>query len=310
MLDLQFLMEKLSYKLCNLLLRLVRKNKYIYVVIFPTKCMFSNSRQVNQSNSLQVIYEEIENWLTCNIKAVSIESITDNRQLMNSYRECNFISPLDFVGGRINNCISEITQSCRKSPIKIIKFVRLRVKHCSVLLDKYPNMKLLHLVRDPRGIFNSRFTLGSNRNWFNLMSQQHCTEVADDLLSSFKLYQRNPRKVRIVSFEDIAETPEKTTRRLFNFTGLNITKDILAYITNQTNATFDSGFFDLSRHNSNVTVNKWRLSLDIRTANQVYNTCRQSNELLGYLQLSTLALLRNISVPSRDPSYHNKEIFI
>ena len=282
--------------------------------MFLTKCtMFSNSRQINQSNSLQVIYEEIENWLTCNIKAISIESITDNRQLINSYKECSFTSLIDFVGRRINNCISEITKSCKKSPIKVIKFVRLRVKHCLVLLDKYPNMKILHLVRDPRGIFNSRFTLGSRRDWLNIMSQQHCSEVEDDLLNTFQLFKKNPRRVRIVSFENIAETPEKSTRQLYNFTGLTISGDILAYITNQTNASFDSGLFDLSRHNSNVTVNKWRTSLDIMIANQVYNTCRQSNELLGYLQLSTLSLLRNISVPSRDLSYHSynsKEIFI
>ena len=257
-----------------------------------------------------MIYEEIDNWLKCNIREISIESILDNRNLVGSVMDCAFTSSGVPVRPKINDCINGILQLCIIAKIKVIKFIRFRVKYSLVLLKKYEDMKIIHLVRDARGIFSSRIDIGPNPQLFSLLAQKYCSQVAEDLTFSLQIFKQFPNKIRIIRFENIAEIPEETTKAMFNFTGLPFSKDILEYVKNHTNANSDNGRHGVSRQNANLTVNKWRYTLNLTTVNQLDMYCRKSNYILGYLPLTTLQSFRNYSQPSRTILSHQGKIFI
>lgn len=47
---------------------------------------------------------------------------------------------------------------CSRHPVRLVKTVRLRVREASHLLDSLEELKLVVLVRDPRAVFNSRWS--------------------------------------------------------------------------------------------------------------------------------------------------------
>lgn len=104
--------------------------------------------------------------------------------IMNSYFDCD-LSALDFrtlvhgfqtfgnktnrfiqcyvnkTGQKINKRLSaqlcgvELKEMCQKSKFRAIKTIRIPMLYVEVYLKRYPNLKVIHLVRDPRAQVNS-----------------------------------------------------------------------------------------------------------------------------------------------------------
>lgn len=53
-------------------------------------------------------------------------------------------------------CLPSLLQKCQNSPIKTIKTVRASVEEIADLKNRFPSLKVVHLVRDPRAVVMSR----------------------------------------------------------------------------------------------------------------------------------------------------------
>lgn len=52
-------------------------------------------------------------------------------------------------------CGVQLQDSCQRSKFRTIKTIRIPMMHVETLLQRYPNLKVIHLVRDPRAQVNS-----------------------------------------------------------------------------------------------------------------------------------------------------------
>ena len=57
-------------------------------------------------------------------------------------------------------CTRILRKECLKSKVRIIKTIRTRLTWLVDILEEFPNLKIVHLVRDPRAVVNSLIRVG------------------------------------------------------------------------------------------------------------------------------------------------------
>ena len=108
-------------------------------------------------------------------------------------------------------------KSCPTFPIRLIKTVRLRVKQIENLLldpELRHTLKVVVLVRDPRGVMNSR----SSMDWCKLRTCSDpytvCKNLQSDVLAAFELKKKFPGTEIVTSFLASKFGKEKISLRM------------------------------------------------------------------------------------------------
>ncbi|KAF2357725.1 P-loop containing nucleoside triphosphate hydrolase, partial [Trinorchestia longiramus] len=106
-----------------------------------------------------------------------------------------------------------IKEECEKSKNRVVKVIRVRLRSIVRLLTEPDlDVRVVHLVRDPRGFRSSLSKFGEdwNKNLTKL-----CSELNADLESFELLSKVFPNKLVQVNYEQFASDPEAGTKRLF-----------------------------------------------------------------------------------------------
>ena len=282
-------------------------------IIIPS--LFLNSMLREQDRD-EVIMEEIRTWLKCRIHGISLRSLNDRfhrkfEAAMQQYYTCagnrtgvtpDMVKRTKLTNSTINaECLRHVEEKCDNASLRAIKFIRLRMRHVAKLLPFYPNMKIIHLNRDPRGIMNSRFDLQLYRahHSFPDTLNDMCKSVYSDLKIVKSLVKYFPDRVKFVLYEELAEEPLKIAKEIYQFIGIDYTEATENFILASTSSTTDSCKFCTSRKNSSSTASHWRGSMRMAAVTAVQRACRQSNAILGFLDFHGEAQLRDLSLPSR-----------
>ncbi|KAL7640878.1 UNVERIFIED_CONTAM: hypothetical protein RMT77_008015 [Armadillidium vulgare] len=131
-----------------------------------------------------------------------------------------FFKFYDSKAKRCNNetdyktCVDEIdlNDDCRNSGLLLIKNIRTRLKIVRDVLRTNKDLKIIHLIRDPRGSLWSikRFKWG-------VSEESRCKDFADDLKAFNGLKKRFPQRIINVSYELFSKEPLRETKRIFKF---------------------------------------------------------------------------------------------
>ncbi|XP_045196739.2 carbohydrate sulfotransferase 1-like [Mercenaria mercenaria] len=294
-------------------------------------------RNYTVSQKYEVILDEINSWLTCKLGSISKESLNDDfhryyTKIMKIFYFCSKGPMARFKDAKtfrmharihprlrqyfdrsksIDTCLKAAIGSCEKSPQRVLKLIRLPMEEAAKLLPFYPNMKIIHLLRDPRGILNSRIKVKAiTPSIYKKNVQELCSRFEDDLKHSKRILQQYSDRLKIVHYEDMAENPMVTAHSLVEFAGLEFLKPMQDFIRKQTSSLRDSCAYCTQRKNSSTTAHKWRTQLDPKYARYIYDTCKKSNSVLGYLPLPSIDAMRDEGVPSRQIVDVNKELLI
>ena len=130
---------------------------------------------------------------------------------------------------------------CASSKLLVTKFVSLSVKQVTALLQALNQSvrrctHVIFLMRDPRGIYNSR----KHMPYFRLSPCNHesgcldpkaiCQHMENDLSSLPELQLSETNRVHAIRYEDLAMAPERTTRRLLQQMSLPYTESVNEFI--------------------------------------------------------------------------------
>jgi len=203
---------------------------------------------------------------------------------------------------------------CPLFPIKLIKTVRLRVRKIEKLLgDPAMDLKVIVLVRDPRGVYNSRNT-GPVKNWCknDLCANPvtGCQDLNNDIQAAFSLESRYPGSVRLVRYEDLSMFPEETARSMLDFLDLPFTEGIAHYIETHTSkeklkVVKNKKTKKIERHkdtygtarNSTATAFAWRENLGFPETEKIQEACLVPMEKLGYKLVLDEESMRSEDLP-------------
>lgn len=180
--------------------------------------------------------------------------------------------------------------------------------------DPRLDLRIIHLVRDPRAILASRMTAFADqfRAWkiWNATDRQpryvdltQITRTCRDMEYSVETGVQRPIWLRgrylLVRYEDLALNPEDKVKEIYRFLGLDIDNRVLTWISQNTNATASSSAewnykYSTSR-DSKAAAHSWRLRLGFDIVKTVQSLCNTTFALLGYKLVQSEAELRNLT---------------
>lgn len=193
-------------------------------------------------------------------------------------------------GGQWQVCFKPefVSKVCARAPAQVMKVTRLHMSQVRDWLHSNPDIaksvKILHLVRDPRGILASRRVL----DWCNVSkSCAHqdtlCSELRADLDTFEELQRTFPNSTYRVRYEDVSLDPKKEAVRLFEALGLNYTVYVSNFLKTHTKARKADALDPYStRRNSSTVAFQWRSKLEFEDIADIQRSCSDVLLRLGY----------------------------
>ncbi|XP_078077438.1 carbohydrate sulfotransferase 1 [Mustelus asterias] len=205
-------------------------------------------------------------------------------------------------------------QVCSRRHHIAIKTVRIpEISDLRTLVeDPRLNLKVVQLVRDPRGILSSRIDTfpesfrawkiwrNSGRRPYNL-DASHLTTTCEDFLNSVGTGLARPGWLKgrymLVRYEDLAREPERKTEEIYRFLGVAMDGNVQRWILNNTRGAGASGNHKYATvRDSAATAESWRFKLNYDMVELVQNLCNLTLAQLGYKIVNSPEELRNMSV--------------
>ncbi|KAI5136863.1 Carbohydrate Sulfotransferase 6 [Manis pentadactyla] len=221
--------------------------------------------------------------------------------------------------------VQEACRSYSHVVLKEVRFFNLQVLY-PLLSDPALNLRIVHLVRDPRAVLRSRertakalardngIVLGTNGTRVEADPGLHVVrEVCRSHVRIAEAATRKPPpflrgRYLLVRFEDLARSPLSEIRALYAFAGLSITPQLEAWIHNITHGAGTGARREAFKTSSRDAVNvsqAWRHSLPFSKIRRVQELCAGALQLLGYRAVFSEAEQRDLAldlVLPRSPS--------
>ena len=155
-------------------------------------------------------------------------------------------------------CAQILEKICLNSSIVAVKVIRYPMYDVHHLVEIIPDLKVIHYVRDPRGIIMSRSLIhGWSGDNLAKNARYLCLKMAKNM-KAFKILQdQNRNNYLLLKYEELAMKTEETIRKIYQFIGHKMPTNLLKWIEQNTKAkTMDWTYG--TRRNSKETVFKWR----------------------------------------------------
>lgn len=206
---------------------------------------------------------------------------------------------------------------CRLHKHTVVKTIRVKSIHkLSYLMDNEGpadySLKVVHLVRDPRAVLNTRVLHDSHENWTVKSVRDHAQSLCRDMLRNIKYAVSAPAWLRgrytLLRYEDLATNPHQIAEQLYQFVGISIAQNVRVWI----DRTLHEGFvspslansiyrqFSYSAENLTDSVQTWRTQVPYSIVRLIETECYEVMNLLGYKIVEDEDELRMVSFPLTD----------
>ena len=223
------------------------------------------------------------NFTTCYIKLVE-PNVTDYFQYASAARTTEFdkhkniLRLLEQGGAKavtFRKCLDKLVSHCSQSKLRVTKVLRLSLRFLPLLMDQIPDLKFLFVIRDPRGIINSRI----NTDWYHAAEEDQpervmdikslCFKMQEDIKMIDVLKRDYPGRFLDFRLDDIVKQSMKTYRTIFRFANLEMTNTYLEKINEVVNA--NPSF-----------LTRWNETLNPKYINWTQKYCHQSLKRYGF----------------------------
>jgi hypothetical protein len=174
------------------------------------------------------------------------------------------------------------TYECNNAGLRVFKTLNSRNLRADAKMqeEKHPGTKIVHLIRDPRGIWASQKE-ASEEGVFKGQWEP------EDLCSSMNYNSEadNHQKVVTIKFEDLIRRPQTTARQLYTDLGLEFGEKQRKWVAEHFGVHDDCEETALStcKRDSHKSLNKWKQVIDAETARKFSSgSCKRVFERYGY----------------------------
>ncbi|XP_068727378.1 carbohydrate sulfotransferase 3-like [Montipora capricornis] len=196
-----------------------------------------------------------------------------------------------------NVCLSHFKHSVAK-----VAIVRVQGRKLSNILPHIihntsgTEVKLLHVVRDPRGSINSRINLqwihDYQESGFFYLPRDTCEGILQNVKYGASLEGSLKKHYKLVRYKDIALSPVKTAMEIYKFAGFEMPESVLHWIVQSTQPTKEvlkkeAGKEFSTIRNATANVEKWRREAPIERTRIIEKECSELFDFLGLDRLTT-----------------------
>jgi hypothetical protein len=188
---------------------------------------------------------------------------------------------------------------CRQHKQVTVKVLSHRIKLSEILkwTSNTTNLKIIHLLRDPRAIIASRLRLGWISKTGTLKIQEFCSRMIEDL--QFVTTSKISRNYIILRYEDIVANVLPVVRNIFTATGLNLTDNLEKWLVENTRWSGSISTpepFRTTKRNALRTANFWRKNISMSAVRTVEENCKFVMKEAGYKPIKDIHELRDESL--------------
>ena len=198
-------------------------------------------------------------------------SMTNKPINATEFRFKDYVTCLSVKAKHLVKCVSKFKESCSSSNFHVVKLVRGEMRDVDALMRMSRNFRLVHLVRDPRGVISSRKRI----NFFRSMSVKasnmvpeasyYCEDVIRDINMRRKLEAKYPGRILQVVYENFMTNAHDTIRNLYEFLDRPLPAEVVSF-ANTTRP---------------ETASAWREKLDGDVVHDIDRTCKGMYEILS-----------------------------
>ncbi|XP_042858390.1 carbohydrate sulfotransferase 5-like [Penaeus japonicus] len=205
------------------------------------------------------------------------------------------------------SALSCVREYCLKKTNIVIKVIRMRISWITDLLTESGlDLKIIHLVRDPRATFRSSRAYVPTQKDYGIF----CPRILEDLQMIKSIQKLSPNTLTSVKYEDLCLDTEGVATRLWRFisgdseAGLPPTWS--RYIEDHTNGSNRKGNAYSTWRDTKKEAEEWRGQISTDLLQAVEEHCGGAIDLLGHNRFQSLENVRNFSIPlmwTRKPPY-------
>ncbi|KAL5005407.1 hypothetical protein ScPMuIL_018863 [Solemya velum] len=167
-------------------------------------------------------------------------------------------------------CEKAIKDNCQKSTFRVSKVLRLSMRMIGQLLEDMDTLKVIFLLRDPRGIMASRQTMGMTFPDSETASESLCKKMYVDCSLANLLEKTYKKRFLKIKYEDIADRPIENAKRMYDFMNYPYTKHDIEMV------------FSLTQGNATKRAKHWLQEKNTTLIEYVNKYCEQTFEITGY----------------------------
>lgn len=173
-----------------------------------------------------------------------------------------------------------ISSMCKYMPVNVMKTVRIGLPYVVELLEDLSlDLRVIHLVRDPRGLLHSRMKCRFCKKKSCIDPETVCNDLLTELELSTWVKERFKDRYMLLRYEDLGLSPEKKAKEIMAFLNLTYQKSVASFVKYHTTAKKDGAFS--TYRNSKATTFAWRRALDYQKMKNIQELCKESLQLLG-----------------------------
>ena len=230
--------------------------------------------------------ESWQNFTTCYINLVE-PNVTDyfHYALKASTTEFdkhkNIFRLLEQGGSKakiFKKCLNQLVTHCKQTKLRVTKVLRLSLRFLPLLMDQIPDLKFLFVIRDPRGIINSRIRTdwygieGNDTEAVNKNIKSLCFKMLEDVKMVDHLKKDYPGRFLDFRLDEIVKESMKTYKKIFKFANLQMTDKYLEKINEVVQA-------------KQSFLTQWRDTLKPQYINLTQQYCHQSLKKYGFAEI-------------------------
>ncbi|XP_014797884.1 PREDICTED: carbohydrate sulfotransferase 4 [Calidris pugnax] len=196
---------------------------------------------------------------------------------------------------------SKVEEACKTYShivVKEVRFFDLKVLY-PLLNDPSLNLKIIHLVRDPRAVFRSRENAVAELKYdTNIVVRSQKTKKEMEPFetmqvickSHVEIYKAGSQdapsflkdRYLMVRYEDIVRDPLTKTAEMYRFAELDFTPELQKWVHNITHGKGQGAQFIIGSRDALRVSQAWRKTLSFQKIEKVQNVCKEAMNLLGY----------------------------
>lgn len=199
-----------------------------------------------------------------------------------------------------DDVIQKWNRACAAQDSVAMKVIRIQDIADLEPLSHSLDLRIIHLVRDPRPTERSRTKTGRNADLIRRKGKNAADEVdlCEHIDRNFKYFRDPPDWLAghylLVRYEDVARSPMSKTQEMFHFAGYDLHDDVIRWVKESTSTAGKNTYG--TKRNSSLVLDSWRKDMHWSFVKQIQDACEGPMESLGYVLLRNEEELRNTSI--------------
>ena len=251
------------------------------LVDYFTDSFQNESLEVNQQPDGSADYENVferrkvklmQELFACNFSNFLIPGTNPFRPQYGNLPGLIFRSSFNYSAQKLLRSTEALEQNiarCKHSKYKVIKTIRIEdFKKFWDLIHPASDIKVVHLIRDPRAVQSSRIRVGSSDSESKLLCDWPMRAIefsqSNEISLKGKYFQ--------MLFDKFAVDPVPKTKAMFSFLGMDFSEEMETLVRNLTQSKEQkSGGYKTESRNASLVARSWVSKLNSRDRNRIEN---------------------------------------